>query len=63
MLHNFLVIIDPLNSGMNLRENTTFMEVFIFNGYNQQTLFQKDENLLSKKTRKMLIILLFMTII
>ena len=34
MFHNFLVTIDPLNSGMNLRENTTFMEVFIFNGYN-----------------------------
>ena len=34
MFPNFLVTMDPLNNGMNLRENTTYMKVFIFNGYN-----------------------------
>ena len=34
MFRNFLVTMDPLNNGMNLRENTTYMKIFIFNGYN-----------------------------
>ena len=29
MFLNFLVTMDPLNNGMNLRENKTYMKVFI----------------------------------
>ena len=45
MFPKVLVPIYPLNSGMKLRENTTYMKVFIFNGYNQQALFHKDRKL------------------
>ena len=34
MFLNFLMTMDPLNNGINLRENTTYMKVFIFTGYN-----------------------------
>ena len=34
MFHNFLVTMDPLNNGMNLRESMTYVKVSIFNGYN-----------------------------
>ena len=30
----FFVTMDPLNNGMNLRQNTAYMKVFVFNGYN-----------------------------
>ena len=41
----------PLKNSINLREDTTHMKVF-----------QKDGNLLLKKTMKMVLILSFMTI-
>ena len=34
MFPNFLMTMDPLNNDMNLRENTTYIKVSIFNGYN-----------------------------
>ena len=34
MFPNFLMTMYPLNKGMILRQNTTYMKIFIFNGYN-----------------------------
>ena len=34
MFRNFLVTMDSLKNDMNLRNNTTYMKIFIFNGYN-----------------------------
>ena len=34
MFLNLLVALDPLSNGINLRENTAYMKVFNFNGYN-----------------------------
>ena len=41
MFCNFLKKMDPLNIGMNLRENVTYTKVFIFNGF----LFSMDFSL------------------
>ena len=41
MFRNVLVTMDPLNNGMNVRENTTYMKAFIFNGYFQRLLFSR----------------------
>ena len=34
MFPNFLVTMDPVKNGINLRNNATYMKIFIFNGYN-----------------------------
>lgn len=62
MFHNFLLTMAPYKNGMNLRKDTIYLKIIAFSGYNLETPFQKNRNLLLKKPIKMELILSFMTI-
>ena len=34
MFHKFLITMTPLKNGISLRENTIYIRILIFNGYN-----------------------------
>ena len=52
-----------IKNGIRLRENTIYIRILIFNGYNDSTRFQKNGNLSFKKTMKLQLILSLMIII